>query len=124
MSQELNINEQIEQLDMQIAEQEYYIKRAEALKKLKEMPEFEMVFMEGYLQLEADRVYNLLVHPLTVKPEDKESYLSQLDTVKNVGRYLGTEQYAGTVAILASNAKGQLDELIQMKQELVAKKDK
>lgn len=122
MSEELNIDEQLEQVDMQIAEQEYHIKRAEALARLKENPDFQLVMIEGYLQLEADRVFNLLVHPLTVKPDDRDSYLSQLDTIKNVSRYLGTDQYKGTVNILAINAKKAIDELIAIKQDLIANK--
>ncbi len=124
MSETLNIDEQIEQLDMQIAEQEYYIKRGEALDKLLEDENFKLVFTEGYLQLEADRVFNLLVHPLTVKPEDKASYESQLDTIKNVARYLGNDQYKGTVAIQAMNAPGIIDELKSIKQDKIAEKGK
>ena len=62
------------------------------------------------------------VYGVTVKPEDEKKYLSQLETIKNIGRYIGCENYAGTVAIQASNAKKAKDDLIKMKQELIAGK--
>ena len=89
MSEKLNIDSQIDEIDIDIANQEWFIKRAEALKELMKDENFKLVILEGYLELEANRVFELLTHPLTVKPEDKSNYLSQLDTIKNIGRYLG-----------------------------------
>lgn len=123
MSEKLNIDEQIEAIDADMEQQKWYVARAEALERLKQTEDFQLVVSEGLIEVEADRVYSLLVHPLTVKPEDKESYLSQLDTIKNLGRYFGTPEYAGTVAIQGSNAKMAIDELTQAKQALIAGKD-
>ncbi len=120
MSEKLNIDSQINEIDIDIANQEWFIKRAEALKELMKDENFKLVILEGYLELEANRVFELLTHPLTVKPEDKSNYLSQLDTIKNMGRYLGCENYKGTVNIQAINAKETLEKLIALKQELIA----
>lgn len=122
MSEELNIDEQIKEIDANIEVLEWNIKRAEALESLMEDERFQLVMMEGYLELEAERVFGLLTHPLTVKPEDKVNYLSQLDTIKNLSRYLGTSEYKGTVRILAENSKKDKELLIQHKQELLADK--
>ncbi len=122
MSEELNIDEQIEIIDRDLEVLEWNIKRAEALDKLLEMEEFQLVMIEGYLEIEAQRVFNLLTHPLTVKPEDKNSYLSQLETIQNLGRYLGTPEYKGIVKISANNSIKDRDELIRQKQELLAGK--
>lgn len=122
MSEILNIDEQIEQIDKDIELQDWYIKRGEALDRMIGTEDFKLVFVEGYLEIEAQRVFELLTHPLTVKPEDEKKYLSQLETIKNIGRYIGCENYAGTVAIQASNAKKAKDDLIKMKQELIAGK--
>ena len=122
MSEELNIDEQIEIIDRDLEVLEWNIKRAEALNKLLEMEEFQLVIIEGYLEIEAQRVFNLLTHPLTVKPEDKNSYLSQLETIQNLGRYLGTPEYKGIVKISANNSIKDRDELIRQKQELLAGK--
>lgn len=123
MSEKLNIDEQIAALDEDIELQEWYVARAEALERLKKNSDFQIVLEEGLIQMEADRVYNLLIHPLTVKPEDKESYLSQLDTIKNFGRYLGTPEYLGTCIIQGQNAKIALQDTISQKQKLLAEKD-
>ena len=124
MSEELNIDEQIETIDRDLEVLEWNIGRAEALDRLlNETPkkgDFQLVMIEGYLEIEAERVFGLLTHPLTVKPEDKSSYLSQLDTIKNLGRYLGTPQYKGIVKISADNSIMDRDELIKQKQELLA----
>lgn len=122
MSETLNIDEQIEMIDKNLDVLDWNIKRAEALDKLMEMEEFHLVIFEGYLQIEADRVFNLLTHPLTVKPENKEDYLSQLDTIKNLSRYLGSSEYKGTIRILADNSKTDRALLIKEKQELLAGK--
>ena len=118
----LNIDEQIEVIDRDLEVLEWNIKRGEALDKLMKMEEFHLVMIEGYLEIESQRVFNLLTHPLTIKPEDKNSYLSQLDTIKNLSRYLGSPEYKGVVKISAVNAVKDREELLRQKQELLAGK--
>ena len=118
----LNIDEQIEIIDRDLEVLEWNIKRGEALDKLMQMEEFYLVIVEGYLEIEAKRVFNLLTHPLTVKPDDKNNYLSQLDTIKNLSRYLGSPEYLGIVKISAANAVKDREELLRQKQELLAGK--
>ena len=120
MSETLNIDEQIKEIDNDIETQEWFLKRGEALKRLNENEDFQLVMIDGYLEVEAQRVFELLTHPLTTKPEEKSSYLSQLETIKNIGRYLGCENYAGIVAITANNAKKYISDLVATKQELIA----
>mgnify|MGYP001422093079 CR=1 FL=1 len=119
MSEELNINEQIEAIDSAIELQEWFIKRHEALERLKESEDFQLVITDGYVNVEADRVYGLLLNPRTVKTEDKESYLHQLETIKDMIRYIGNDEYKGTVAIMAANAKKIIDENLALKQQLL-----
>ena len=118
----LNIDEQIEIIDKDLEVLDWNIKRGEALDKLMQMEEFHLVMVEGYLEIEAKRVFNLLTHPLTVKPDDKNNYLSQLDTIKNLSRYLGSPEYLGIVKISAANAVKDREELLRQKQELLAGK--
>lgn len=122
MSEELNIDKQTEQLDYEIAEQEYFIQRAKDLKELMEDEKFQRVFIEGYLEVEAQRVFKLLTHPLTLKPEDVANYQSQLATIKNFSRFLGMYGYRGTVQIQADNAPLIIDNLKEQKQELLVNK--
>ena len=118
----LTIDEQIEIIDKDLEVLDWNIKRGEALDKLMQMEEFHLVMIEGYLEIEAERVFKLLTHPLTIKPEDKNSYLSQLDTIKNLSRYLGSTEYKGIVKISAANAVKDREELLRQKQELLAGK--
>ena len=124
MSEELNIDEQIEILDKDLDVLDWNIERAEALDRLltgtPKPGDFGLVMVEGYLEIEAERVFGLLTHPLTVKPEDKASYLSQLETIKNLGRYLGTPEYKGVVKISADNSKKDKEILTASKQKLLA----
>lgn len=118
----LTIDEKIEIIDKDLEVLEWNIKRGEALDKLMQMEEFRLVMIEGYLEIEAERAFKLLTHPLTIKPEDKNNYLSQLDTIKNLSRYLGSPEYKGIVKISAANAVQDRDELLRQKQELLAGK--
>ena len=118
----LTIDEQIEIIDKDLEVLDWNIKRGEALDKLMQMEEFHLVMIEGYLEIEAKRVFNLLTHPLTIKPDDKNNYLSQLDTIKNLSRYLGSSDYKGIVKISAANSVKDREELLRQKQELLAGK--
>lgn len=119
MSEELNIDEQIAQIDASIEEQNVRVARGKDLAELIKDPKFQSVMIDGYLNEEANRVFNLLTSPRVSKPEEVQSYMSQLETIKNIGRYLGDGDYPGTVAILAANAKREIDSLNAMKQELI-----
>ena len=119
MSEELNIDEQIAQIDAAIEEQKHYIKRAEALERLKQTDDFQLVMVEGYIENESNRVFNLLLSPRVTKPEEKESYLHQLETIKDIVRYIGDDTYKGTVAILGQNAKTIIEQELRLKQELI-----
>ena len=119
MSEELNIDEQIAQIDASIEEQNVRVARGKDLAELIKDPKFQSVMIDGYLNEEANRVFNLLTSPRVNKPEEVQSYMSQLETIKNIGRYLGDGDYPGTVAILAANAKKEIDSLNAMKQELI-----
>lgn len=118
----LTIDEQVEIIDRNLEVLDWNIRRAEALDKLMGMEEFHLVMIEGYLEIEADRVFKLLTHPLTIKPDDKNSYLSQLDTIKNLSRYLGSPEYKGIVKISAANSINDRDELLRQKQVLLSGK--
>ena len=122
MSETLNIDEQIEQIDKNLEVLEWNIARGEALERLMKSEDFQLLIMEGYMDIEAERVFGLLTHPLTVKPEDKANYLSQLDTIKNLSRYLGNSTYKGTVRIVAENSKKDKEILVSEKQQLIAGK--
>lgn len=119
MSEKLNIDAQLKQLDEEIAKYKYTLQLSKDLKELKDDERFQRVFFEGFLEIEAQRIFELLTHPLTVKPEDIHNYESQLATIKNMGRYFGTPSYKGTVEIQATNAKKAIEDLETMKQELI-----
>lgn len=122
MSDTLNIDEQIAQIDKDLEVLDWNIARGAALDRLLGNEDFKLVMLEGYMDIEAERVFSLLTHPLTVKPEDKSNYLSQLDTIKNLSRYLGNSTYKGTIKIVAENSKKDREILISQKQQLVSGK--
>ena len=119
MSETLNIDEQIAQLDASNEAQESFVKRAEALERMKKTDDYHTVFTEGYIDEEANRVFNLLLSPRVSKEEEKKSYMNQLETIKDFVRFVGDKDYKGTVAILGMNAAKIIDDQNAMKQELL-----
>lgn len=122
MSEKLNIDEQLARIDSNIELQETYVARAEALEKLMKMDEFHIVFTKGYIDEEANRIFNMLLSPRVYKTEEKEMYLAQLEAIKNLTRYIGDYEYKGTVATLGLNAKRIIADEKQLKQELIESK--
>lgn len=122
MSDTLNIDKRIAEIDSAIEIQEWYIKRAQALERLKENEDFQLVILDGYINVEADRIYTLLLAPQTVKKEDKEIYLTQLDAIKSLVGYLGSDTYAGIATRLGQNAVQLIEDNLRLKQELLANK--
>jgi len=120
MSEELNIDEQIAQIDADIVVQEQKVARAEALERMKKTDDYKLVFEEGYIGEEAKRVFSILTDPRVTKPDDKTTYMNQLETIRGFGTYVGTDLYKGTVAITGLNAKKDIDTLVQTKEKLLS----
>lgn len=119
MSETLNIDEKIATMESNIEVQELHVARAEALKRLLNTDDFQLVIIEGLLNDEANRIFNLLMSPRVTKPEEKDSYMSQLETIKNVNRYIGDDSYLGTIAILGNNAVKLIEDEKQLMQEII-----
>jgi len=120
MSEELNIDEQIAQIDADIAVQEKKVARAEALERMKKTDDYKLVFEEGYIGEEAKRVFGVLTDPRVTKPDDKTTYTNQLETIRSFSTYVGTDLYKGTVVITGLNAKKDIDTLVQTKEKLLS----
>lgn len=119
MSEELNIEDKLARIEANIEVQEKRLARAADLEKLLKMPEFQSVIIEGLIIEEADRLFNKLMSPIPMKPEEKAGYMDQLETIRDINRYIGDETYPGTVAIYGKNAKKIIDEENELKQRLL-----
>ena len=124
MSEELNIDEQIATIDVDIEIQQWYVDRAKALKELQEDPRFQLVITDGYINVEADKVFNQLMNPQVIRAAEKEVYLQRLDAIQSMNQYLGTSTYKGIVEIYGENAAKQIEELKAMKESILLGKTK
>jgi hypothetical protein len=124
MSEELNIDEQIAAIDVDIEIQQWYVDRAKALKELQEDPRFQLVITDGYINVEADKVFNQLMNPQVIRAAEKEVYLQRLDAIQSMNQYLGTSTYKGIVEIYGENAAKQIEELMAMKESILLGKTK
>lgn len=124
MSEELNIDEQIAQVESNIKLQEYYINRSKALEELKADPKFQLAITEGYIQEELDRLFNALTAPRLMKDEEKKILMDQIDSIKYFAMYIGNEDHPGLAKILANNAEKIIADEEEIKNELLKKKAK
>jgi len=101
---ELNIT--LGQIDDYIKVQEKAIKRGKALERLKKNPDFVEVIMEGYIEVEARKLFKILTDPTGASEYTNEQIVRKLDSISDFKVYVGTSDYTGTIEIEALNAPG------------------
>ena len=80
----------LEQVDERIVELEEQIEIGAALDRLHTNPDFTKVFLEGYLEAEAERLFRTLVTPSTIKRDAMENMMDKLTAIRNVKTYIKT----------------------------------
>jgi len=120
MSEELNINEKLQELDAKEELANYYVQRAKDYEKLLTRPEFKSVILEGYLEVEEQNVFDMLTSVFTNKDEVKESLHMRLEMIRAMKVYLGTNEYVGTIRLDADKYKEELKAIEARKAELHA----
>ena len=98
------LKETLKSIDDYIDDQKLLIKKGEALQRLKNNPDFQLVIMDGYFDAEAEMLFSLLTNPISGKPIDRELILNQLDGIKHFKGYVGTKDHPGTLEQAASMA--------------------
>jgi len=100
---------ELQDIDKSISRNEAAIKRGEALESLKTDPRYILVFTEGYLEAEAERLFETLTAVPAIRREGMENNMAKLEAVRHLKEYVGTPKYPGIVMREAENAPDQLE---------------
>ena len=99
-----NLKETLEATDKYIAEQQELIERGKKLELLKQDPNFIDVIMNGYFNVEANKLFKILTNPSGLSSYSDDELRSKLNSIRDFKEYVGTADKAGTVEIEARNA--------------------
>ena len=91
-----NLKEQLKEIDDRIAELEKDIEIGKALERLHENEDFQKVILDGYLEDEAKRLFELMTTPMKFKREIMENIQEKLSSIRNLKEYFAVKlQNAG-----------------------------
>lgn len=102
------LQETLKSIDSYIAEKQEAIKRGEALERLKSNPDFQAVIVEGYIETEAKKLFDILTDPTGASPYSAETIQLKLEAISHFKSYVGTRDYPGTVKMDATRAPGEI----------------
>ena len=120
MSEELNIEEELQKLDAAEETANYYIQRAKDYEVLINIPQFQSVILDGYLRQEEQDVFEMLTSVFTNKAEVQEKLNYRLEMIRNMKAYLGTDDYAGTIMLEGQKYKEELKAIATAREALIS----
>ena len=103
-----NLKETLSKIDVYIDSQREAIERGEALKRLKNTEDYKLVFADGYIKVEAERLFNILVDPSGASPDSPEEIQMKLASISHFKGYVGTDGFKGTIEVEAQLAPGKI----------------
>lgn len=104
MEENSNLNEKLKEVDDRIAELKKSIQLSEALEELHKNEHFKLVFLDGYFEDEAKRLFGVLVTPSTLKRDVIENIQEKLSSIRNVKQYF---------AVILQNAHMAPDQIVE-----------
>ena len=102
------LKEELKAIDKTIEKKKKAIRLGEALKELKNDPNFKLVILEGYVEAEAKRLFKILTDPSGVSPYSNEEIQLKLAAISHFKSYIGTDDYVGTIEIEAERAPDEI----------------
>ena len=91
--------EELASIDARIAETKATIKLAEDLEALHEIPQFQDVILNGYLEVESKRIFGVLTDSThNLKRDVMENLMDKLTSIRTVKQYFGTTMMNGEAA--------------------------
>ena len=91
MAIEANLNEELSNVDERIAELKKLKEFGEALERLHDNPDFQLVILDGYFEVEADRVFRVLTTPMNMRRDSVENTMDKLTAVRELKQYFGNK---------------------------------
>jgi hypothetical protein len=87
--EELNLRkEKLAEIDKSIEEQKSKIEFAEAIKRLKSNPDYQLVIENGYFKEEGDRLTKNLLEPTYLKRDQIENIVEMTSAIRHVKTFL------------------------------------
>ena len=102
----LNLTEELNNIDIYIAEQNKCIDAGKQLEALKASEGFQNVIINGYIEKESARLFEEL---MSIGDIDSEDILKRIDSIKHFKEYIGTSTRKGKVEMLAVAAPGNIE---------------
>ena len=99
-----NLAETLQRIDAVITEKKAAIKLGEDLKFLMSNPQFKRVILDGYIDIEAKKLFNVLVDPSGVSPFSAEVIQLKLEAISHLKGYIGTPDFPGAIEAEAEQA--------------------
>ena len=103
-----NLKETLDKIDEVILRKKEAINRGEKLKRLMANSDFNYVILEGYKNVEAERLFKILTDPTGSSPISPEAVQMKLASISDFKGYVGTDDYLGTVMIEAMQAPDEI----------------
>ena len=91
------LHETLEEIETVITESELAVERGEYLKELKNSKAFQSVIIEGYIDTESKKLFEILTDPSGASPYSTEKIHLMLEAISHFKSYIGTEDFQGTV---------------------------
>jgi hypothetical protein len=114
------LTETLNAIRASIIRNEEAIELGEALKRLKENPDFISVIMEGYVKSEASKLFTILTDPSGSSPYSTEEILLRLEAISHFKGYVGADNFKGTVEIDSETAPLSIERDQDYRKELTA----
>lgn len=115
MEETSNLKDELQRVDERTQELKDSIELAEAINRLHDNEDFNKVITNGYLEKEAERLFEVLTTPMSFKKEQLDTVMGKLSAIRDFKEYIG---YSIRLAAMANE---ELDELAAYRQEVTAK---
>ena len=115
-----NLKDTIERIDEFIAAKKVAVKRGEMRDSLMRNPEFIEVILNGYIKVEEEKLFKILTDPSGESEYSDVQVQMKLDSIRDFKRYVGTENYSGTVRDEARRAPDEIFREEQYRKEVTA----
>ena len=99
-----NLKLDLEKIDKVISDSNEAIEKGKALDRLMKNADFKSIILDGYFETEAKKLFQILTDPTGATPYTEETILMKLASISDFKRYVGTEDYPGTIKIEADKA--------------------
>ena len=115
-----NLKYTLKAIDETIEKLNSDVRRGKLLAELKQDPRFKEVILDGYFEVEAKELFNILTDPSGASPYSNEEIQLKLAAISHFKSYVGTDEFVGAIEIKAQSAPSRILEEEQYRLEVTA----